>query len=174
MGRTAGTRCASRCPTTDPECRRKSQTRSSTRSSPPSRRAPGWVSQWSARLSTPTTGASMYRPASIAERRSGSRCRCSVVTNRANDREIDEDMGRILIADDHDSLRRGLVQALSEGGHEVDEAPNGNAAIERLHEGPYDVVVSDLRMGGSTGIDVLKTAKTLHPSSAVILMTAFG
>jgi DNA-binding NtrC family response regulator len=83
-------------------------------------------------------------------------------------------MGRILIADDHDSLRRGLVQALADGGHEVDEAPNGNAAIERLHEGPYDVVVSDLRMGGSTGIDVLKTSKTLHPASAVILMTAFG
>src|SRR5688500_7840363 len=83
-------------------------------------------------------------------------------------------MGRILIADDHDSLRRGLVQALAEGGHDVDEAPNGNAAIEKLHEAFYDVVVSDLKMGGSTGLDVLKTAKTLHPSSAIILMTAFG
>src|ERR671913_1628952 len=83
-------------------------------------------------------------------------------------------MGRILIADDHDSLRRGLAQAVGEAGHEVEEAPNGNAAIEKLHEGFFDVVVSDLKMGGSTGIDVLKTAKTLHPSSAVILMTAFG
>src|SRR5918994_287225 len=83
-------------------------------------------------------------------------------------------MGRILIADDHDSLRRGLVQALAEGGHEVEEAPNGNAAIEKLHEGFFDVVVSDLKMGGSTGLDVLKTAKTLHPASAIILMTAFG
>jgi Nif-specific regulatory protein len=83
-------------------------------------------------------------------------------------------MGRILIADDHDSLRRGLAQALAEAGHEIEEAPNGNAAIERLHEGFFDVVVSDLKMGGSTGLDVLKTAKTLHPSSAVILMTAFG
>ncbi len=83
-------------------------------------------------------------------------------------------MGRILIADDHDSLRRGLVQALAEAGHEVEEAPNGNAAIEKLHEGFFDVVVSDLKMGGSTGIDVLKTAKSLHPTSAIILMTAFG
>jgi Nif-specific regulatory protein len=83
-------------------------------------------------------------------------------------------MGRILIADDHDTLRRGLVQALTDAGHDVEEAQNGNAAIEKLHEGFFDVVVSDLRMGGSTGIDVLKTAKTLHPSSAVILMTAFG
>ena len=83
-------------------------------------------------------------------------------------------MGRILIADDHETLRRTLAQSLAENGHEVDEAPNGNAAIEKLHEGAYDVVVSDLRMGGSTGIDVLKTAKALHPSCAVVLMTAFG
>ena len=83
-------------------------------------------------------------------------------------------MGRILIADDHDSLRRGLAQALAEASHDVEEAPNGNAAIEKLHEGFFDVVVSDLKMGGSTGLDVLKTAKTLHPTTAVILMTAFG
>ena len=35
-------------------------------------------------------------------------------------------MGRILIADDHDSLRRGLAQALAEAGHDTEEAPNGN------------------------------------------------
>src|SRR5947207_3579128 len=83
-------------------------------------------------------------------------------------------MGRILIADDHDSLRRGLAQAIAEAGHDVEEAPNGNAAIEKLHEGFFDVVVSDLKMGGSSGLEVLKTAKQLHPSTAVILMTAFG
>ena len=83
-------------------------------------------------------------------------------------------MGRILIADDHDALRRGLARGLTEAGHEVDEASNGNAAIERLHEGHFDVVLSDLKMGGSDGLDVLRTARTLHPTTAVILMTAFG
>ena len=83
-------------------------------------------------------------------------------------------MGRILIADDHDALRRGLARALTDASHEVEEAPNGNAAIERLHDSHYDVVVSDLKMGGSDGLDVLRTAKALHPASAVILMTAFG
>ncbi|MEK7860505.1 MAG: sigma-54 dependent transcriptional regulator, partial [Chloroflexota bacterium] len=83
-------------------------------------------------------------------------------------------MGRILVADDHDSLRRGLVRALTEAGHEVDEAPNGTAALERLHEGPFEVVLTDLKMGGGDGLDVLRTAKTLNPSTAVILMTAFG
>src|SRR5918994_163064 len=83
-------------------------------------------------------------------------------------------MGRILIADDHDSLRKGLAQALADAGHDVEEAPNGNAAIEKLHDSTFDVLVSDLKMGGSTGIEVLRTAKSLHPNCSVILMTAFG
>ena len=83
-------------------------------------------------------------------------------------------MGRILIADDHDALRRGLVRGLTEAGHEVEEASNGNAAIERLHDSYFDVVLSDLKMGGSDGMDVLRTTRALHPTTAVILMTAFG
>jgi len=83
-------------------------------------------------------------------------------------------MGRILIADDHDALRRGLARGLTEAKHEVEEASNGNAAIERLHDSYFDVVLSDLKMGGSDGLDVLRTTRALHPTTAVILMTAFG
>jgi len=83
-------------------------------------------------------------------------------------------MSRILVADDHDALRRGLSLALGAAGHEVEEAGNGNAAIEKLHENYFDVVVSDLKMGGSDGLDVLRTTKSLHPTTSVILMTAFG
>src|SRR4051794_4074777 len=83
-------------------------------------------------------------------------------------------MGRILIADDHDALRRGLARGLTEAGHEVQEASNGNAAIEKLHDSYFDVVLSDLRMGGSDGMDVLRTTRSMHPTTAVILMTAFG
>ena len=83
-------------------------------------------------------------------------------------------MARILVADDHDALRRGLARGLTDAGHEVEEAANGNLAIERLHDGYFDVVLSDLKMGGSDGIDVLRTTRALHPTTAVILMTAFG
>src|SRR4030095_7709837 len=83
-------------------------------------------------------------------------------------------MARILVADDHDALRRGLAMSLTTAGHDVYEAANGNAALERLHEGYFDVVVSDLKMGGSDGLDVLRTTKTLHPTTSVILLTAFG
>src|SRR5207344_2858045 len=83
-------------------------------------------------------------------------------------------MGRILVADDHDALRRGLVRGLTDAGHEVQEASNGNAAIERLTDSYFDVVLSDLKMGGSDGMDVLRTTRAMHPTTAVILMTAFG
>ena len=71
-------------------------------------------------------------------------------------------------------MRRGIVRALKEAGHEVDEASNGNQAIELLHKGQFDVVLSDLKMGGSDGLDGLRTAKALHPTASVILMTGFG
>jgi Nif-specific regulatory protein len=83
-------------------------------------------------------------------------------------------MGRILVVDDHDSLRKGLVRALNNAGHDVEEAANGTAAIERLQDSQYDVVLTDLRMGGADGMDVLRTTRSLQPSAAVILMTAFG
>ena len=53
----------------------------------------------------------------------------------------------------------GSFAALADAGHEVEEAPNGNVAIEKLHEGQFDVVLSDLKMGGSDGMDVLRTTR---------------
>ena len=82
--------------------------------------------------------------------------------------------GRILVADDRDSLRRAMARGLADVGHEIEEAANGNAAIERLHQGQFDVVLSDLKMGGSDGLDVLRTSRALHPTTSVILMRAFG
>jgi two-component system response regulator HydG len=83
-------------------------------------------------------------------------------------------MGRILVVDDHDSLRKGLVKALTNAGHDVEDASNGTVAIERLQDSQFDVVLTDLRMGGADGMDVLRTASKVQPHAAVILMTAFG
>ena len=47
-------------------------------------------------------------------------------------------------------------------------------AIERLQDSQFDVVLTDLRMGGADGMDVLRTTRSIQPSAAVILMTAFG
>jgi two-component system, NtrC family, response regulator HydG len=83
-------------------------------------------------------------------------------------------MSRILVADDEDVIRRLLVRGLVGAGHEVEEASDGTAAIERLRAGSFDVVLTDLQMAGSTGLDVLRTAQALHPKTAVIVMSGFG
>jgi two-component system response regulator HydG len=83
-------------------------------------------------------------------------------------------VSRILVADDDDGMRRILAHVLARAGHEVAEASSGSAAIEQLHAGTFDVVLTDLKMDRSTGLDVLRTAQALHPRTAVILMSGYG
>ncbi len=79
---------------------------------------------------------------------------------------------RILVADDEQNLRRVLVALLRRDGHEVVQAQNGVEAIERL--GDVDVVITDLRMPGSDGMEVLRTATKNFPHTPVIMITAYG
>jgi DNA-binding NtrC family response regulator len=85
--------------------------------------------------------------------------------------------GRILVVEDGDALRRGIVRALREGWSDVDEEANGASACARLRDVailPYDVVVTDLRLAGADGLQVLRTAREREPRTGVVLMTAYG
>ena len=84
---------------------------------------------------------------------------------------------RILVVEDNDTLRRGIARALADGFGAVEEEADGAAAVARLRNlatAPYDVVVTDLRLPGAGGLDVLDAARGRDPRSAVILMTAYG
>ena len=84
---------------------------------------------------------------------------------------------RILVAEDNDTLRRGIVLALRESGGEVTEAASGERAIALLRDAardPYDVVVTDLRLPGADGLAVLGAARERDPRTSVVLMTAYG
>ncbi len=84
---------------------------------------------------------------------------------------------RILLAEDNDTLRGGLVRALSETGSCVDGVDRGDDAVARLEDPqiePYDVVVTDLRLPGADGLAVLTAARRRDPRTAVLLMTAHG
>src|SRR5215470_14080480 len=80
---------------------------------------------------------------------------------------------KILVADDEQNLRRVLVALLRREGHEVVQAANGLEAIEQLGKGDYDVVITDLRMPGADGMEVLRTASKNYPHVPVIMITAF-
>ncbi len=79
---------------------------------------------------------------------------------------------KILVADDEQNLRRVLVALLRREGHEVVQAASGLEAIERLTD--VDVVITDLRMPGADGMEVLRTATKNHPHVPVIMITAYG
>jgi len=79
---------------------------------------------------------------------------------------------KILVADDEQNLRRVLVAMLKRDGHDVLQASTGLEAIEQLADA--DVVITDLRMPGADGMEVLRTASKNHPHVPVIMITAYG
>jgi two-component system response regulator HydG len=83
-------------------------------------------------------------------------------------------MPKILVVDDQRNMRTTLAMMLRGAGYEVDEAGDGNQGADMGGRGAYDVVLTDLRMGGFDGIGVLRAVKDSHASTEVIVMTAYG
>lgn len=81
---------------------------------------------------------------------------------------------RVLVVDDEAPIRDLCARVLTRSGFAVTMASTGEDAVRQLQDGPFDLVISDIRMPGISGMDVLTTAKTLYPSIAVILITGFG
>jgi DNA-binding NtrC family response regulator len=82
--------------------------------------------------------------------------------------------GLVLIVDDERSMRLTLSMLLRAEGLTVREAAGVAPAVGLLEQEPFDVVITDLRMEGEGGIDVLKTAKRVAPQTEVVMLTAFG
>jgi two-component system response regulator HydG len=80
----------------------------------------------------------------------------------------------LLVADDDPGLRESLGRTLTRAGYKVVLASDGRAALERLRGGGLDLVLTDLKMPGLTGIEVLRATKAIAPDLDVILLTAFG
>ncbi len=79
----------------------------------------------------------------------------------------------ILVADDDHALREVIEYSLRERGHAVVAVDSADAALQRLEDG-FDVIVTDVMLGGATGFDVLAQAKARVPQTAVIVITAYG
>jgi DNA-binding NtrC family response regulator len=81
---------------------------------------------------------------------------------------------RILVVDDEPLKRITLQIELAEHGYEVCEAADAPAAMQLFDTRPFDVVVTDVRMPGTSGLDLLTYVKQARPEVAVILMTAYA
>ncbi|WP_321476605.1 sigma-54 dependent transcriptional regulator [uncultured Paludibaculum sp.] len=81
---------------------------------------------------------------------------------------------RILIVDDEESLRRVTQLRLQQAGYEATTAADGDEALAILQRHPQDLVLTDLRMPGLSGLELLQRVKQDYPEIIVIVVTAFG
>lgn len=81
---------------------------------------------------------------------------------------------RILVVDDEMSMREFMEILLAGEGYDVDTAGSGNEAFQKIAEGDFHMVITDIQMPGMDGIEVLKKAKEISPSTEVIMMTAYA
>ncbi len=85
-----------------------------------------------------------------------------------------EEWGSILVVDDDADMRELAYDMLKDRGHQVTVAGSGEEALKRLAEEDHAVVLTDLRMKGMEGLELLAQIKRTYPNINVILMTAFG
>jgi len=83
-------------------------------------------------------------------------------------------MEPVLLVEDKAELRAMLRKALERDGYAVEEAPDGNSAVDKVLNRRYLIVLTDLKLPGKSGIDVLREARRVEPTLPVILMTAYG
>jgi DNA-binding NtrC family response regulator len=81
---------------------------------------------------------------------------------------------RILVVDDDESLRWVTQVQLQQNGYQVNAAADANQALEMIREAPPDLVITDLKMPGISGLDLLKKIRAEYPEIMVIMVTAFG
>jgi two-component system response regulator HydG len=82
-------------------------------------------------------------------------------------------MAQILVIDDEESIRYTFASFLSEEGHAVAVAANFTEGLARLSEKGFDLIFSDIILGGRTGIDILREAKERNPACPVVMITGF-
>ena len=81
---------------------------------------------------------------------------------------------RLLVVDDEASMRELLQILLSKEGYEVDLATSGEEAIDLYHKQEPDVVITDVKMPGMSGLDLIREIRALNPLAAIIAITAYA
>src|SRR5688572_28261986 len=83
-------------------------------------------------------------------------------------------MATILIIDDNETVRDGLAHVVKKMGHQAITASSGREGIEKLKESRADFVITDLKMEGMDGVEVLRAVREIDPDCPAMIITAFG
>ncbi|OGS61831.1 MAG: hypothetical protein A3K59_07025 [Euryarchaeota archaeon RBG_19FT_COMBO_69_17] len=81
---------------------------------------------------------------------------------------------RVLVVDDDRGMRENLSELLASAGYDVVTASNTNDALTVIASGDVDLLLTDLRMPGPNGLELIRSARQRRPDLRAILMTAFG
>ncbi len=81
---------------------------------------------------------------------------------------------RVLVVDDEASIRDLLAKTLALAEYDVDVAPDGRSALDRMRMYPYDLLIADLKMPGMDGLAVIREAKRFKADLPVIIITGFS
>ncbi len=81
---------------------------------------------------------------------------------------------QILVVDDEVNIREALAALLEDDGYQVDSASSTEEAIKKLREEQFDIILSDLRMSGRSGLDLLQWVRDTSPETEMIILTAYG
>jgi excisionase family DNA binding protein len=84
------------------------------------------------------------------------------------------DRPRILVVDDEASIRDLLSKTLALAEYDVDTAPDGTTALDRMRAYDYDLLIADLKMPGMDGLTLIRQAKRIKADLPVIIITGFS
>ncbi len=83
-------------------------------------------------------------------------------------------MSKILIIEDNDTMREAMAAIIKKMKHDCESASNGQTGLQSLTENVFDLVVTDFKMDGIDGLQVLKQIKEKYPATEVMMITAYG
>ena len=81
---------------------------------------------------------------------------------------------KVLVVDDEEVIRKGICRVMEGRGYQAESSESGFGAIEKLQKAPFNIVITDLKMPGMDGIEVLKAIKILQPDVPVIIITGYS
>ena len=85
-----------------------------------------------------------------------------------------EERVRVLVVDDEESVRELLARTLALADYEVDVAPDGRMAVDRMRIIDYDLLITDLRLPGVDGLHVIREARRLKADLPIIIVTGYS
>ena len=81
---------------------------------------------------------------------------------------------RVLVVDDEASIRDLLSKTLALADYDVDVAPDGQSALDRMRVSPYNLLITDLKMPGMDGMSMISEARRLNSELPIIIITGFS